>query len=76
MLNHSLSVLLDAMPALAVLETSSRFLLTLGVGLFIAYVICMLGANLFGMTRRYLTTLKTSRIAEQPSSVVVKREVS
>lgn len=74
MLHHSLSALLDVTTALAVLETSSRFMLTLGVGLFLAYLVCMLGANLFAMAHRYATRLSAPQIADTPDAVVVKQE--
>lgn len=74
MLHHSLSALLDVTTALAVLETSSRFMLTLGVGLFLAYLICMLGANLLAMAHRYSTRLSAPQSADTPDAVVVKQE--
>lgn len=57
MLHNPFHSLLEVTPALAVLENSSRFLLTLGVGLFIAYAVCMLGANLVGLAHRRVTSL-------------------
>lgn len=92
MLIFTLSAMLDATPTLAVLESSSRFLLTLGVGLFIAYVLCMIGANIVGLAHRQVTALtdrsdttesresdlgQAARIGEQAgTSVAVKREIS
>lgn len=67
MLIPPLPSLLDATPALAVLESSSRFLLTLGVGLFIAYAICMLGANILGVAHRRVSTLRSP--SNTPESV-------
>lgn len=55
MLTHSLNSLLDFTPVMAVLQDSSRFLLTLGVGLFVAYVVLMFGANLLGFAHRQVT---------------------
>ena len=46
------SLLFEVTPALAILEDSSRFLLTLGVGLFLAYVVLIIGANLIGFAHR------------------------
>lgn len=47
----------DAMPAVAVLQDISRSLLTLGVGLFLGYVVLIIGANLFGLVPRYTAKL-------------------
>lgn len=57
MLHNSVIALFETLPAVAVLETSSRFLLTLGVALFIAYVICMIAANILGLVYRYTSPI-------------------
>lgn len=62
------TVLVETMPALAVLEDSSRFLLTLGVGLFLAYVVLIVGANLIGFAHnRVSKTIRGTR-STKPSS--------
>lgn len=38
--------------ALAVLEDTSRLLLTIGVGLFLAYLLLIIGANIVGFLHR------------------------
>lgn len=47
--------ILAAMPMVTVLHDSGRFLLTLGVGLFLAYVLVMVVANILSPVRRRLT---------------------
>jgi len=47
---------LEAIPALAVLEDSSRLLLTIGVGLFLAYIVLIVGANTIGFIHRQVTS--------------------
>lgn len=78
-MHSALLTLLDLSPAVALLETSSRFLLTLGVGLFIAYAICMLIANVFGVVYRYTTAVtnrSTPRVPETAGSASLKQEIS
>lgn len=41
------------------LQDSSRFLLTIGVGLFMAYLIFMLAANLFSIVYRPIKLLRS-----------------
>lgn len=61
-------------PTLTVLQDSSRFLLTLGMGLFVAYMIFMVVANLLGVAYRYLLRL-TKR--NKPNEVVpIQQEAS
>ena len=76
------TVLFESTSALAVLEDSSRFLLTLGVGLFLAYVVLIVGANLIGFAHHRVskasrdkrtTTLSRSQPAQRPTVQV--REV-
>lgn len=49
------TILSESTPALAILEDSSRFLLTLGVGLFLAYVVLIVGANLIGFAHNRIS---------------------
>lgn len=44
-------------PAVALLQDISRSLLTLGVGLFLGYVVLIISANLFGLVPRYTAKL-------------------
>ncbi|GAA4473916.1 hypothetical protein GCM10023190_06990 [Enteractinococcus fodinae] len=46
------SAIIDVTPALAVIEDTSRLLLTVGVGLFLAYIVLLVGANMVGVIHR------------------------
>lgn len=43
-------------PAVTVLQDTSRFLLTIGVGLFVAYLVLIIGANMVGFFHRQVAT--------------------
>jgi len=66
--------LIQAVPTLTVLQDSSRFLLTLGMGLFVAYLIFMVTANLLGIVYRYITRL--TRRNEPTEVVPIRQEAS
>lgn len=42
-----------SVPAITVFHEVSRLLLTIGVGLFLGYVVLIVSANLFGLVPRY-----------------------
>lgn len=46
------SAVFELTPVVGVLEDSSRLLLTIGVGLFLAYVLLIVGANTIGFVHR------------------------
>lgn len=46
-----------SLPGVAVLQDTSRVLLTIGVGLFLGYVVLIVGANLIGLVPRYVGML-------------------
>lgn len=77
------TILSESTPALSILEDSSRFLLTLGVGLFLAYVVLIVGANLIGFAHnrvsktirdKSVTTISTPQPIQRPTVQV--REVA
>lgn len=49
------SAIVHATPGLAVLEHTSRLLLTIGVGLFLAYLVLIIAANIVGFLHRLIT---------------------
>lgn len=58
--------------AVAVLQDTSRFLLTIGVGLFVAYLVLIITANAVGFAHRNITTVlqrKNSRNLPSPQIV-------
>ena len=59
----SYSALTDVTPALAIIEDTSRLLLTIGVGLFLAYIVLLVGANTVGVIHRLGTRLIQGRRA-------------
>lgn len=66
--------LIEVAPTLTVLQDSSRFLLTLGMGLFVAYLIFMVAANLLGIVYRYIIRLTKP---DKPTEVVsIRQEAS
>ena len=44
-------------PAVTVLQDTSRFLLTIGVGLFVAYLVLIISANSVGFLHRHIATV-------------------
>ena len=44
-------------PAVTVLQDTSRFLLTIGVGLFVAYLVLIISANSVGFLHRQIATV-------------------
>lgn len=69
-----LDSLIEVAPTLTVLQDSSRFLLTLGMGLFVAYMIFMVTANILGILYRFIIRL-TKR--NKPTEVVpIRQEAS
>ena len=48
-----MTILADPAAAVTVMHQISRLLLTVGVGLFLGYLVLIVGANLFGLVPRY-----------------------
>lgn len=77
------SAIVQVTPGWAVLEDTSRLLLTIGVGLFLAYVVLIIAANVAGFFHRLLAqtlqrqraTVRSPRSAA-PASRVEVRETS
>ncbi len=59
------------MPAVAVLQDVSRILLTIGVGLFLGYVVLIVSANLLGMVPRYAGKLSQERDVSRDTGLPV-----
>lgn len=64
-MNIAMSFLVDSAAAITVLHEVSRLLLTVGVGLFLGYLVLLIGANLFGLVPRYASKASHGKHAAQ-----------
>lgn len=62
-----MSVLVDPVAAVTVMHQVSRLLLTVGVGLFLGYLVLIVAANIFGLVPRYVRKLTHGKQPSQPT---------
>lgn len=71
------SAIADVTPALAVIEDTSRLLLTIGVGLFLAYIVLLIGANTVGVIHRLvIQSRRTTNFQRQRKAPAHQAQVS